>query len=94
MQSIVNLRAFCSRVTTDDIPKMEAGQEHLFVTVIWHFFHWEFVYRPPKEFYSFSLSPNSDQQQFSPKNIHTFWKEMIVRINQMITKEKNALIFH
>ena len=34
------------------------------------------------------LSPNSDQHQFSPNNIHRLSREMVMRINQMITKEK------
>ena len=34
------------------------------------------------------LSPNSDQHQFSPNNIHMLSREMVMRINQMITKEK------
>ena len=34
------------------------------------------------------LSPNGDQHQFSPENIHTLSKEKVMRINNMITKEK------
>ena len=34
------------------------------------------------------LSPNSDQHQFSPNNIHTFSRNKVMRINEMITKEK------
>ena len=34
------------------------------------------------------LSPNSDQHQFSPKDIHRLSREMVMRINKMITKEK------
>ena len=34
------------------------------------------------------LSPNSDQQQFSPNNIHTLSRDKVVRIYKMITKEK------
>ena len=34
------------------------------------------------------LSPNSDQHQFSPNNIHMLSREMVMRIYQMITKEK------
>ena len=34
------------------------------------------------------LSPNSDQHQFSPKNIHMLPREMVMRVNKMITKEK------
>ena len=31
------------------------------------------------------LSPNSDQQQFSPNNIHTLSWDEVMRINKMIT---------
>ena len=34
------------------------------------------------------LSPNSDQHQFSPNNIHMLSREMVMRIYQMITEEK------
>ena len=34
------------------------------------------------------LSANSDQQQFSPNNIHTLSRNKVMRINEMITKEK------
>ena len=34
------------------------------------------------------LSPNSDYHQFSPNNIHMLPREMVMRINKMITKEK------
>jgi len=34
------------------------------------------------------LSPNSDQHQFSPNNIHTLSREKVMRIAKMITKEK------
>ena len=34
------------------------------------------------------LSPNSDLHQFSFNNIHTLSREIVTRINQMITKEK------
>ena len=34
------------------------------------------------------LSPNNDHHQFSPNDIHTLAREMIMRINKMITKEK------
>ena len=34
------------------------------------------------------LSPDSDQHQFSPKNIHMLPREMIMRVIKMITKEK------
>ena len=34
------------------------------------------------------LSPNGDQHQFSPNNIHMLPKEMVMRVNKMITTEK------
>ena len=34
------------------------------------------------------LSPNSDQHQFSPNNIHMLPRGMVMRVNKMITKEK------
>ena len=34
------------------------------------------------------LSPNSDQHQFSPNNIHTLSRNKVMRINEMITKER------
>ena len=34
------------------------------------------------------LSSNSDQHQFSPKDIRSLSREMVMRINKMITKEK------
>ena len=34
------------------------------------------------------LSPNSDQHQFSPNNIHMLPREMVMRVNKMISKEK------
>ena len=34
------------------------------------------------------LSPDSDQHQFSPKNIHMLPRQMIMRVIKMITKEK------
>ena len=34
------------------------------------------------------LSPNSDQHEFSPTNIHMLSREMVMRVNKMITKEK------
>ena len=41
------------------------------------------------------LSPDSDQHQFSPKDIHRLSREMVMRINKMITiKRENALIFY
>ena len=33
-------------------------------------------------------SPNSDQHQFSPNNIHMLPRGMVMRVNKMITKEK------
>ena len=34
------------------------------------------------------LSPNSDQHQFSPNNVHMLPREMVMRVNKMVTKEK------
>ena len=34
------------------------------------------------------LNPNSDQQQFSPNNIHTLSRDKVMRINKMIIIEK------
>ena len=34
------------------------------------------------------LSPNSDQHQFSPNNIHRLSSAISMRINQMITRRK------
>ena len=34
------------------------------------------------------LSPNTDHRQFSPNNIHMLPREMVMRVNKMITKEK------
>ena len=34
------------------------------------------------------LSPNSDQHQFSLNNIHILPREMVMRVNKMITKGK------
>ena len=34
------------------------------------------------------LSPNSDQNQFSPNNIHTLSRDKVIRTNKMITKGK------
>ena len=34
------------------------------------------------------LSPNSDEDQFSPNDIHTLSRYKVMRINEMITKEK------
>ena len=33
-------------------------------------------------------SPNSDHHQFSPSNTHTLSRNKVMRINEMITKEK------
>ena len=35
-----------------------------------------------------TLSRNTDQHQFSPNNIHILPREMVMRTNEMITKEK------
>ena len=34
------------------------------------------------------LSPNSDQDQFFPNNIHTLSSDKVMRVNKMITQEK------
>ena len=34
------------------------------------------------------LSPDSDQHQYSPNNIHMLPREIVMRVNKMITKEK------
>ena len=34
------------------------------------------------------LSPNSDQRQFCPNNIHMLPRGIVMRVNKMITKEK------
>ena len=34
------------------------------------------------------LSPNSDQQQFSPNDVHTLSRDKVMRISKMISKEK------
>ena len=34
------------------------------------------------------VSPNSDQHQCSPNNIHMLQREMVMRVNQMITEGK------
>ena len=39
------------------------------------------------------LSPNSDQQQFSPNNIHTLSRDKVMRINKMIVIEKISWSF-
>ena len=38
------------------------------------------------------LSANSDQQQFSPNNIHSLSRDKVMRINKMIIIEKIPLI--
>ena len=39
------------------------------------------------------LSANSDQQQFSPNNIHTLARDKVMRINKMINVEKTPWSF-
>ena len=39
------------------------------------------------------LSPNSDQQQFSPNNIHALSRDEVMRFNKDYQRE-NALILH
>ena len=34
------------------------------------------------------LSPNSDQEQFSPNDVHTLSRDKVTRINKMMTTEK------
>ena len=34
------------------------------------------------------LSPDSDQHQFSPNNIHMLPREMVIRVNKMFPKGK------
>ena len=34
------------------------------------------------------LSPDSEQDQFSPNNIHMLPREMVMRVDKMITQEK------
>ena len=34
------------------------------------------------------LSPNTDQHQFSPNNIHTMLRGKVIRINKMIAQGK------
>ena len=41
---------------------------------------WQHIFKP--------FSPNSDQHEFSPNNVHMLSREMVMRIIQMITKEK------
>ena len=45
-------------------------------------------FQPIRERIFNPLSPDSDQHQFSPNNIHMLPREMIMRVNKMITKEK------
>ena len=45
------------------------------------------VKRTPQEFID-PLSPNGEQHQFSPNNIHMLLKKMVIRVNKMITTEK------
>ena len=40
------------------------------------------------------LSANSDQNQFSPNNIHTLSRDKVMRINKMITKEIMPWFFY
>ena len=40
------------------------------------------------------LSPNSDQHEFSPNNIPMLLREMVIRVNKMITKEKMLWSFN
>ena len=40
------------------------------------------------------LSPNSDQHQFSPNNIHTTSRDQVMRIIKMITRGKMLFIFY
>ena len=42
---------------------------------------------------SLALSPNSDQQQFSPNNVHTLSRDKVMRINKMIVIEKISWSF-
>ena len=55
---------------------------------LWFSFHsrvTSFIYLafPQKE-----VNPYSHQHQFPPNNLHTLWREMVMRINKMISKEK------
>ena len=38
------------------------------------------------------LKANSDQQQFSPNNIHTLSRDKVMRINKMIIIEKIQIL--
>ena len=49
---------------------------------------WESVPCCNKAFSLNPLSPNSDQQQFSPNNIHSLSRDKVLRINKMIIVEK------
>ena len=40
------------------------------------------------------LSANSDQQQFSPNNIHSLSRDKVMRINKMIIIRENSMIFY
>ena len=42
----------------------------------------------PQKFRINPLSPNSDQHQFSPNNIHRLSRDKVVRSNKMITTDK------
>ena len=47
---------------------------------------WSTLYNIPRSINP--LSPNSDQHQFSPNNIHMLPRQMVMRDNKMITKQK------
>ena len=38
------------------------------------------------------LSPNSDQHQFSPNNIHMLPRAMVMRVNKMIMISKEKML--
>ena len=40
------------------------------------------------DFFFNPLSPNGDQNQFFPNDIHTLSRDKVMRIDEMITKEK------
>ena len=44
--------------------------------------------RNESELVSNPLSPDGDQHQFSPNDIRTLSRDKVMRINEMITKEK------
>ena len=48
----------------------------------------EYDYHWLRKQYLNPFSPNSDQQQFSPNNIHTLSRDKVMRINKMIIIEK------